>query len=206
MREISIGQRTIFFDRLHDGVRIAHLGEFRFELRIVERRIRAIDLDLVISCDVDGWKHFKSCLKSHRLAIGEMQAGDLRLRNRLNTLLFDGRAKLRRQNLLQYILLNWSANFLRITDSGTLPARKPGIRAMRRILLDHCGKGATYFVGGHFHIDLASALRIESRAVIMRVVVVVLMIVLRSAEFSAGEFVSWLVARVDSCAPVSSDC
>ena len=41
----------------------------------------------------------------------------------------------------------------------------------------------------------------------MRVVVVVLMIVRRIGGISGpGEFVSWLAARVHSCAPVSAAC
>ena len=63
LREISIDQWTIFFDRLHDGVRIAQVGQFRFELRVIDDCVRAIDLDLVISGDVDGRKHFKGGLE-----------------------------------------------------------------------------------------------------------------------------------------------
>ncbi len=89
-----------------------------------------------------------------------MHAGDLRLGYGLNAQLFDFRAKMRRQNLLQYVLLNLIRKFSANHGFGNFAGSKPGDASHAAVLLHHGGEGLTHFIGSNFNIHLASALRI----------------------------------------------
>ena len=136
-----------------------------------------------------------------------MHAGDLRLGYRLNSLLFNLSAKVRRKNLLEDILLNLVGKFSANYGLRNLAGAKAGNTGHAAVLLHHAGEGFADFIGRDFDVHLASALRIERGAVIVRMCVVVLMLVRRvRGSFGQGICISDSVARVDSCAPVSVGC
>ena len=96
-----------------------------------------------------------------------MHAGDLGLRYRLNSELFNLRPKVRGKNLLQYVLLNLIGKFSANYGFRNLAGAKSGDAGRAAVLLHHGGEGFADFIGWDFNIYLASALRIERGAVIM---------------------------------------
>ena len=67
---------------------------------------------------------------------------------------------MRRQNLLQYVLLNLVRKFSTNHGLRNFAGAKAGDASHAAELLHHGGEGHTHFIGRNFNIYLASALRI----------------------------------------------
>ena len=160
--EVAVGQRTSF-DRGEGGVLLAHVVQRVFDFFILYDDLRMVGAQLFVALDHDLGHDLEAGLEAQRLAVMNVQVGDLGLRHRNQAELFGFFAEVARDQGLDHVAFQIFFEALLDDGRGHVAGAEAGQARDFLILLDDRFRFASDFLGGDFDRDLALDAVLSSR-------------------------------------------
>ena len=150
---VAVGQRPAF-DRSEGRVLLAHAVQRLLDFFVGDRDLRLVGAQILVALDLDLGHHFKAGFEAQGFVVLQVKIGDLRLRNRDQSLLVGFFAEIARDQRLDHIALQVFGKTLADDGCGHMSAAEAGDARQLLIFLDQGCSLAIYFFDRNFNCDL----------------------------------------------------
>ena len=167
LRPIAIGQGAVFFDGLNGGARLAQLPNLVLDLFFGNLDRRLVYNDALIALDGEIGNVFKDGFDVQGRAVFDGQFGHLRLADGLDAEVENSLIEPLGQQALNHVLANLGGKTALEDRIRHLAGAEAGNLGVSAIVPHHGAIGLGNLIGGNVQHQLARAVRVQNRAVLM---------------------------------------